>query len=204
VADEQTQWFRGTSGLVWGIVALVMAAAVMALDIAAGLDVPVVIGSLLFAALAYAALIRPRIGVGSDELILDHMFSTVRIPVAAVRSIAIGRTFEARTVDGAYVSAAVGRSLRQALKGRVIRDTQLRRGEPLPPPPHTKPTEMSYADFVVERIHGLAVAARERAHIEDASPEQERLSEQVRRTWAWPEIVAVVVLAAAFVVSLFG
>lgn len=202
MAHEQTQWFRGTSGMVWGILAFVIAAGVIALDLAGGWHVQVVLGALLFAVLAYASLIRPRIGVQRDRLILDQMFSTTEIPMAAVRSTSIGRTFEAKTASHSYVSAAVGRSLRQALKGQVVRDTQLKRGGTVELPP-TKPNEMSYADFVVERIHGRAVEARERAHIEDASPEQAELDAQVRRTWAWPEIAATAVLLVAFVVSFF-
>lgn len=219
--DEQTQWFRGTNGMVWGTLAFVIAAGVIALDIASGWHPPVGLGGLLFAVLAYVSLIRPRIGVGREELVLDHMFSTVRIPVAAVDSVAVGRTFEARVAGRSYVSAAVNRSLRDALRGRDIRGAeftsgarpnsfrQMLRGRSQvspparPEPPRSKQHEVSYADFVVERVHSSAANARERAGIASDSPRLAQLAEEVRRTWAWPEIIAVAVIAVVFVVSIF-
>jgi hypothetical protein len=212
VADEQTQWFRATNGMVWGVLALVIAAAVIVLDVLGGWHPPVVVGAVLFAALTYVAMIRPRVGVRSDELVLDHMFSTMRIPVAAVDSIAVGRTFEARVAGRSYVSAAVSRSVRQALRGQTVSNRGLRGGgageSPLRPSAAVeesagKQHQMSYADFVVERVHASATYARERAGIAEHSPQQAELAARVRRVWAWPEIVGVAVLAVAFVVSFF-
>lgn len=201
MTDEKTQWFRGTSGFVWGILALILAAVLIVVDVIGGWDAPVVTGGLLFGVLAYLALIRPRIGVARDELVLDHMLTTVRIPVAAVQGIAISRMCEVRAGGRRYLSAAVSRSVRQALRREVVRDSPLQRRVPVEEP-KAKAADISYADFVAGRIHAVAHDARERAGIAAGSAEQTRLADGVRRTWAWPEVVVLSVVAVAFVVSL--
>lgn len=184
MAEQRAEWYRGTSSWVWGILALFAAAVVIVLDLLDGWHLAVLAGALLFALLSYVAIIRPRVGVQDGDLVLHHMYSTQRIPVAAVETVSVGRTLEVTAGGRHYISAAVGRTLRQAFKGSGPRDPQ-----------------KNYADFVEDRVLWHASDARQAAGIQQDSPEQFALAEDVRRTWAWPWIGATVVLVVLLVVA---
>ena len=179
------EWFRGSSNGVWAIVALVAVVAVIVGDAVSGWHLAVTLGAVLFGLLAYATFVRPRVGVERGELVLHHLYSTQRLPVAAVESVAIGRTFEATAAGRHYVSSAIMRPLRQAISLQ---------GPATP--------ETSYPDFVEARIRSLADDARATAGIARESEEQWALAEDVRRTWDWPLIGVTVVVAVAFVVAI--
>ena len=61
---------------------------------------------------------------------------------------------------------------------------------------------MDYADFVETQIVHLADVDRAARGIEARSEEEYELGSQVVRRRAWPEIIAMAVLAVAFVVAL--
>jgi len=185
VAEQGAEWFRGTSSWVWGALALLAAAIVIVIDGVDGWDLAVIAAALLFAVLSYVAIIRPRVGVEAGDLVLHHMYSTQRLPVAAVETVAIGRTLEATAGGRHYVSAAVGRSLRASFKSNGPRDPQ-----------------KNYADFVEDRILHLADQARVEAGIRRESEEQFALAEDVRRTWAWPWVAVTGVLVVLLVLGL--
>lgn len=179
------EWYRGTSSWVWAALALIAVVVVIGIDIADGWHWPIFFATLLFAVLAYVAILRPRVGIEGGDLVLHHMYSTQRLPVAAVETVSIGRTFEATAGGRHYVSAAVSRSLRAVFKGSGRRDPQA-----------------NYADFVEERVLLLASDARVQAGVRQDSDEQFALADDVRRTWSWPLIAATVAPAAALAVSL--
>ena len=62
--------------------------------------------------------------------------------------------------------------------------------------------ELAYPDFVEQRIIALAASDRARRGIEERSEEEYELGSQVVRRIAWAEVVALVVLAVGFVVTL--
>ena len=62
--------------------------------------------------------------------------------------------------------------------------------------------EIDYADFVEQRILHLAASARAARGIEERSEEEYEIGSQAVRRTFWPVVVALVVLALAFVVSL--
>ena len=115
-----------------------------------------------------------------------------------------------RLYTGRYVSAAIGKPRRRS-SGWGRRDAAVapfgsvhaRRPE-LPTGGHAgdQRRDPPYADFVADRISHLAESARARRGIARHSPEQLALAAEVRRTLAWPEIVALAVACALFVGSL--
>ncbi|MFT4083468.1 MAG: hypothetical protein QM638_12870 [Nocardioides sp.] len=186
--QDQTQdrargeWFRGTNGVVWGAVVAVAVVAVVVLDLGAGAHPAVICGALAFACLCYAALIRPRIGLVDDDLVVHHLYSTQRLPIAAVEQVAVGRTTAVSVGGRRYLSGAVSRPRRQVRSAR--------------------PRETTYPDYVEQRLTDAASLARHEAGIAPRSAEQRALADQVTRSWDWPLIVVNVVLVVAFVVTL--
>ncbi len=61
---------------------------------------------------------------------------------------------------------------------------------------------MPYADHVVGIVTDRARAAREEAGVRARSSEQADLAGGVHRSWAWPEIAALVLVGAGLVAAL--
>ena len=61
---------------------------------------------------------------------------------------------------------------------------------------------MPYPLFVEDRIHHLCERARSQEGIANMSDEQLARADDVRREWAYPEIVAMVITGLGFVASL--
>lgn len=183
--------FKATSGRVTGVIALVIAVVVLLLPVVdRGLDVPAWLLWLAAtgAVLAWAAMLKPAIWVHDDHLVLRNMLETVSIPLAAVEQVAVRQVTAVRAGEKRYVSPAIGKSWRQALKTGKVRDE----GHP--------PT--TYAETFEDRIWQLASDARARLGIANTSDEQLELAAQVRRQPAWLEIAALVVTVSGFVVTL--
>ncbi|MEI2714612.1 MAG: hypothetical protein V9G04_15280 [Nocardioides sp.] len=142
---------------------------------------------------AWIWLLRPRAYVTTQELVLRNPLSTVRIPLAAVEELVVRHYLAVRAGERRFTSAAVGRTLGNRL--RHPRPTgDLNTAEGL--------ANAAYGDYVEHRLRGLASDAREREGIALMSPEQDALAATVQRSWAWPELVALVAAAVAFVVLL--
>lgn len=184
--DQPEEWFRNSSSTVWGLFAAGAALAVVVLDAATGWHPETTAGGVLFALIAYAAFIRTKVGVSKGDFVLHHLYSTVRFPMAALESVSVGRTLGAYAGGRTFVSGAVGRPMREAVKGSK------REHNPL----------SNQADFIEDRLNSLAQDARDRRRIKRDSDEQFALAEDVRRTWDWPLIAATVVVAVVFVVLL--
>lgn len=194
--DAVVQRFRPTSGLITGVLGLLTAAAVLVaavLEFDRGTPLGVAIVALLGALLVWAAMLRPALWVTGRDLVMRGMFHTDRIPLAAIEQISVTQVFAVWAGGQRYVSPVVGYTVRQSVrsrfKGRGVTD----QGE--------RVTD-THQEFVLARIEHLAQEAAQQAGVRRRSPEQRALAAGVRRTWAWPEIAAAAVLAAAFVVWL--
>jgi hypothetical protein len=183
--------FKATSGRLTGVCALVIAAVVLILPVVdRGLDTPAWLLWLAAtgAVLAWAAMLKPAIAVHGDDLVLRNMLETVRIPLAAVEQIAVRQVTAVRAGEKRYVSPAIGKSWRQALKTGKARDQG------------AAPT--TYAETFEDRVWQLANDARARLGIANTSDEQLELARTVRREPAWLEIGALAVTLVGFVVTL--
>lgn len=189
MSDGQVEWFQATGNKVWGIVAIAfgLGFGVITLIYAHSPVWPLV--GLLFALLCYASMWRPRVGASADELVLKAMYSTQTIPLAAIDSIIITRTLAARVIGRNYISSALGRGQRELMRSR-------RRFADGGPP------RDSYADLVEQRLEALVVDARRRTGVEQGSVGQSALAQQIRRTWAWPEVALSVVVTVALVIAI--
>ncbi|TQL70114.1 hypothetical protein FB381_4041 [Nocardioides albertanoniae] len=185
--DQPDEWFRNSSSSVWGVLAIGAAVAIIVVDAITGWHPVTTAGAVLFALVAYAAFIRTKVGVSNGDFVLHHLYSTVRFPMAALESVSVGRTLGAYAGGRTYVSGAVGRSIRDAVKGAKRDHNPLR----------------NQTDFIEDRLNALAQDARDRRRIKRDSEEQFALAEDVRRTWDWPLIGVTVIVAVVFVVLFF-
>lgn len=189
MADEVVERFRPTSGRITGVIALLMVAVVVAiglLDREQGYSPPVTWAALVMGVLVWSAMLRPGLWATSTDLVMRNMLSTVSIPLAAIEQVLVRQVVAVRAGDQRYVCPAVGKSWRQTLQS----------DKPVKPD-----AAMPYATFVEERLRQLAEDARSRAGVALLSDEQLALADGVRRTWAWPEIVALAVTSVGFVVA---
>ena len=189
--DEVVERFRPTSGRIMGSIGLVGVAAVAVIAVAdpGSVPAPVLWGFLLFGALVWTAMLRPRLLATRSSLVMRNMLSTVTIPLAATEQIVVRQVVAVRAGERRYVSPAVGRSLRESLRsGRSGVDDA--------------PVSPSYPTFVENRLHQLAADARAREGVAMMSDEQLALAAGVRREWSWPAVALVVVTFAGFVVSI--
>jgi hypothetical protein len=146
----------------------------------------------------WATMLRPRLWATESDLVMRNAFSTVTVPLAAIEQIAVRQVCAVRVGEQRYVSPAVGKSWRQALRS----DRKLRRNREREEKPD--PGTVSYAGFVEERIHQLAEEARTKQGVALLSDEQLALASGVRREWAWPEIVALGLGIAGLVVAVLA
>jgi hypothetical protein len=178
---ERVAWFGATSGRATGVLGIAAGAAVVIVGILDG-SAPGVVAGLLGALLSWLVLLRPRVGTRGPDLVLRGMVSTVVIPLASVESIVVRQVLAIGAGGRTYVSAAVGRTLRDLNRQR--RSTVSVEDAP--------GAQDRYADQVREMITQRSREARR-----DGAP-----AGPVRREWAWPEVAGVGVLLVALVVAL--
>jgi hypothetical protein len=176
-----TEKFPPTSGrAVGGLAVLVCAGlAVYALfDGEDGFQAPVAWGAAFAGIVSYAALLRPGVRVESDALVLRNMIDTNLVPLAAIDEVVVRQVLAIRAHEKRYVSPAIGTSLMRTVR---------------PKTDHVGVPELTYPEYVRDRILHLADGARRRSA--DAEPPP------VRREWAWPEIAGLGITALGFVVA---
>jgi hypothetical protein len=212
--SEDVQTYRATGGRVSGVLGVLLSAALAVTFVVseqASVAVPGVLGCLVFGVLVWAAMLRPRVATTQDELRLTTMFESVTIPLAAVENVLVRRYLLVRAGGRKYICPAIGRSLRKTVRtemkwsgGSQVLAPGLQtesklgslrteaKGDP----------DLAYADFVEQQLTQLADNDRARRGIEARSEEEYELGSHVVRRRAWPVIGLLVVLGAAFLVSL--
>ncbi len=213
--SDEVQAFRATSGRVTGVLGVLLSAALAVLFVVseqAPMAVPGVLACAFFGVLVWAAMLRPRVSATSTELRLTTMFESATIPLAGVEGVMVRRYLLVRAGGRKYICPAIGRSLRKTVRtemkwngGSQILSPGLDAGSKLGSlqTEAKGDPELAYADFVEQQIAHLADTDRARRGIEARSEEEYELGAQTVRRRAWPVIVLLAVLGAAFVLSLF-
>ena len=200
VQDHVVERFHPTSGRIPGVIGLVTVGVVLAVavyDRSTGTPLGVAIVACAGGVLVWASLLRPTAWVTERELVLRSILRTDRVPLAAIDEVAISQVLAVRVGDQRFICPAIGYTTRQTVRGKA--------GERLAvesSPRNQLSTGDAYQSYVAQRITQLAAEARDRDRIAPGSPEQAALAADVRREWAWPELVALGVLAVSFVVWL--
>jgi hypothetical protein len=192
VAEDMVEEFHPSSGRISGVLGLVICAGTVVLGFAEfdeGFPPALVWAALFAGVLFWAAMLRPRVRVSGSDLHLRNMLDTITLPLASIEQIVVRQVLSVRAGDRRYVSSAVGKSWRQAMK----RDRERAPG-----------AEAPYPVLVEERLTRLAENARSKQGIALMSDEQLELAKSVRREWAWPEIVLLGFTGLGFVVALLA
>ncbi|MEI2810690.1 MAG: hypothetical protein V9F00_10925 [Nocardioides sp.] len=152
-------------------------------------DLPVLAAIPVLGVMTWVLYRRPRLAVRGDVLHLRGAFEDIWLPLAAIERLEIRRVFVAHTGAGRYISTAQSRPLRQVMfPGQRAGDT--------------KPSEISAADFLEQRLTQLAADARERAGVAMMSEEQLALAQSVVKRRAWPVIALALGTLALFALSI--
>ncbi|CAN5359093.1 hypothetical protein BH09ACT12_BH09ACT12_24830 [soil metagenome] len=211
--SEEVQRFSVSSARVFGVLAVATGVGMIVLILAqSGSDPSYLAIALIvfFGALAWAALLRPRLELDASQLVIRNMLSTDTLPLGAIESVAVRQVLVVVAGGKRYASPAVGRTRRQLHKdGRQSTGGGSHGGmmgfvpsfPSSPEQPETAKT--SYGLFVEERIRSRVADALAQQGIKPRSAEQARLAEGITRQPAFAEIAVLAVSLAASVVLLF-
>jgi hypothetical protein len=191
MADEVVEDFGPSSGRITGVLGLGICVGIIVLGVVEydeGFPAAGVWAALFAAVLLWSAMLRPRVRVTAAELRLRNMLTNISVPLAAIEQIVVRQVLSVRAGDHRYISSAVGKSWRQAIKSDR-RDPE---------------DDAPYPVFVEERLQQLAEEARAKAGITLMSDEQLELAKQAHREWAWPEVVLLGFTALGLVVALLA
>jgi len=197
--DAVVERFPATSGRFSGVLGLVLVSVFLVLSVVAwdpGTPLGVGILSVLGAVLIWAVLLRPAVWSTQRDLVLRSIFQTTRVPLVAIDDVIVTQVLAIRAGEHRYTSPAIGFTARQSTKRRL----KGRSADELPRPEETLVAQA----FVESRIRHLAQDARDRTGVKQGSPEQAAAAADVRRSWAWPELAAVVVLSLGWLVWLLA
>jgi hypothetical protein len=201
---EPIERFKPTTGLAAGWIGLVLLVCVVGYAVAqehSVLGLRVALGAALAGVLVWVTQLRPRVTAYDDGLLILGMVRDTFVPYVVVDEVVMGQTLNVWASGRRYVCIGIGRSLGSDMRARVraqghggLSPTRSYNfsGQPLG---EKGQTDTSYHDFVLDRITDLVRLAHERRAPAAAVP-------AVRRSWALPEVLVLVVVAVAFVVSL--
>ena len=140
-------------------------------------------------------MFRPAVKSDGTTLEMRNMVSTTRVPLASIDKVLVGAMLMVHSGEEVHKSIAVQRSRRRGRTSDGASFVSARGGShqhTVLPLGSIAEQSGSYSDFIEERIKHLA---------EEARVHRRGVDDVLRHTWAWPEIVAVVVLALASVVE---
>ena len=183
--EPEIENFRPTNSRVFGVLAVLSGAVIPLLwvfDRDAGIPGWLVWASLLFGVLAFGSMLLPTISLTPERLVLRNMFETVSIPLAAVEQVAVRQVTAVLAGEKRYISSAVGKSWRKALRSGSPAGSDPTELKP------ADPHEMAYADFVQQRIYERAGQERQRLGIANSSDEQLEAALGIEREPHWPMI----------------
>ena len=209
---DSVRSFRPTSGTAvgWTGVALATVGLVTALvgDHTLG-GARFALAAAVFGLLVHCFMLRPRLVIGRTDLELRNPFASWHVPLAGVRRVVVRAVTRVYTDERRFDGVAVGRPARSLARGRPARQDTI--GVPgFGASRLTQPAESTRlpkgqldadmtADFVVEQILYAADRARAASPVPEAGP---HAPSGPARTWAWPELVLLVVLVVGLVLSL--
>lgn len=210
-SDAPVERFKPSSGFIVGyagllLVAVVVVYVVVSVHTVTGLRVA--LGTTFFGLVIWVTQLRSRATAYADRLLLRNSLRDVAIPLVLIEDVSVRQTLNVWVAERRYVCIGIGRSLRTMFKnsrsggGSSVLGTNrwrefAERAERAAP----DQTSASYETFVVTRIQELVDQARNSARTSAGTSAGTSHAGPVYR-FAWPEIVALVVVGAAFGVSL--
>src|SRR5690242_4283167 len=117
--QPEIEKFRPTNSRVFGVLAVLSGAVIpvlWAVDRNAGIPGWLVWASLLFGVLSFGSMLLPALWLTPERLVLRNMLESVSIPLVAVEQVAVRQVTAVLAGEKRFVSPAVGKSWRQALR----------------------------------------------------------------------------------------
>lgn len=198
--------FHPTSGRVVGYLSVAVIAGLLlyvAVNVHSVTGLRLAAGLVFLGVLIWVTQLRPRAIAYPDTLLLQNSLRDATVPLALVDGVSVRRMLTVWVGEERYVCIGIGSSLRKLVKSKPRGPSSLLGWDRLEAyteeatPLRPDQTAMSYATFVETRIAGLVDEAKRRTAPDIGTP-----GPAARRTWAWPELVALVVTGVAFVVTL--
>ena len=208
--------FKPSGGFVVGYAGLVFVAAgvgYVAFNVHTVTGLRVALGLLFFGVVIWVTQLRSRASAYPDRLVLKNSVRDAVIPLVLIEDVSVRQTLNVWVGERRYVCTGIGDSLRAMFKSSRRREDSsplggsrwrefAERAERAAP----DQSAMSYETFVVTRIQELVDKASMSARKQGLGDEAEvvqPVAQSVAQPFAWPEIVALAVTGAAFVVSVF-
>jgi hypothetical protein len=207
LSSRPLERFKATSGQALGWGGLVFAAVIVgyvALAHHTLTGLRVALGMTLFGVVVWMTQLRSRATLYPDRVVLKNATRDTVIPLVLVDAATVRQTLNVWVGERRFVCVGIGRSVRSIVKegrrkgggGGLLGQGRWRefaeRAERAAP----DQTAMAYETFVVTRIEEVA------AGVQKTASSAEVASARVRQQPAWPELVALLVVGLAFVISL--
>lgn len=197
--------FKPTSGIFVGYAGLVFVAVVVvyvAVSVHTVTGLRVALGMLFFGVLVWMTQLRSRATAYPDRLLLKNAVRDAVIPLVLIEEVSVRQTLNVWVGERRFICIGIGRSLRSMVKGRKRSPSTLGSGRmhafsELAERAAPDQTAMSYDAFVVTRIEQLVEDAKKEAAKQGTATGDAR----PRNRYAWPEVAALVVTGAGFVLS---
>lgn len=196
--------FKPTSGMLPGYIGLAGVAAgigyvLFSVHTVTGLRLA--LGLAFFGVVIWTTQLRSRAAVYPQTVRLKNAVVDYDVPLRLVESVTATTTLNVWAEDRRYVCIGIGQSLKSVMRDkrsstRPLGVSRLQDYAEAANRANLEERATRYEDFVAIRIEELV----EQAKRSPAPPEE---PQHVRRSYAWPELVALVVTGVAFLVSLF-
>ena len=209
-AERVLERFKPTTGMFVGWAGIALAVftvgyAVLNVHTLVGLRVALAAG--FVAVLVWVSQLRPRVTAYTGRLKLQGSVRDTLVPYVLIDEVTMGQTFNVWVGERRFVCIGIGRSLvsdlrqrgKAARQGSLAGKSRSREFSDKAELAAPDQTAMSYHTFVVTRVEELVDQAKRDLARHGGSTE----GCQVRQPYAVPEIVALVVTALAFGVSLW-
>lgn len=207
VTNQPLERFKATSGqaLGWGgIIFAVVIIGYVAVAHHTVTGLRVALGMALFGLVVWMTQLRSRATLYPDRVLLRNATRDTVIPLVLVDAATVRQTLNVWVGERRYVCVGIGRSVRSIVKeGRrkgggdgLLGQGRWRQFAERAERAAPDQTAMAYETFVVTRIEEVAAAVRKHASSAEVA------AARVRRRWAWPELVGLVVVGVAFGASL--
>ena len=196
--------FKPTNGFAigyFGLGLVVLLVAYLLLVDRSGTGFSVALAAAFFGVVIWVTQIRPRAVAYPHRLLLRNSVRDTEVPLAMIDGVSVRQTLNVWVGDRRFVCIGIGESVRSMMKqGRKSQSSLLGTGRwhqfsEMAERAAPDQTAMPYQAWVVSRIEELADQERR-------GPSGRAAVGEVRRLVAWPEVVAMIVLALAFAASL--
>lgn len=207
--ERPVERFKPTTGTFVGYAGLLVAAFAVgyaALYVHSLVGLRIALAALFAAVLVWVSQLRPRVTAYPRTLHMKGSLRDAYIPYVLIDEVAMAQTLNVWVGERRFMCIGIGLSLGTDIRQRAKKQRQgsllgsSRSHEFSEKADRAAPdqTAASYQTFVVTRIEELVEQARKEMHRRGESAD----SAEVRRAYAVPEIVALVVTGLAFVATL--